>query len=368
MNRIDEKDIIKKVKDKLQTNGFDDRQMLENFQLNVKGRNLHFDLVVLSSDNRKIIVFEIKKFTRINSSQLAQLYDYLLESEQFTSIQLFTIDDSYNVNLFLSNELENRKSNITIPRRKDWDNTFIPETKIFHFKGTRDVSLLALTSYLVATTQNYFKFLNLNKLLELYILGDIKDSQVYLSKSTKYNYYYESITDDFEYARSSVILGNKSHAELFWTDFIKLSNPMFLIERNGRLTPIFDFKSSDLKIKRIEVNSPPLIDVEGIANAGISLWYAQDRRAEEHEIHTLRVRQLELQNENLELQNETLRIMKDRMRNGEISRQEVLDRTNELSNSPLIGYVNNAKQAISLHQNKTNERYDIYLESIDIRV
>jgi len=356
---------IQKLKAKLQANGFDDRQLLENFQLKVKGKKYHFDLVILSNDNRKIIIFKIKNFDQRNQNiekKLTQLYNNLVDGKQFTSIQLFTVDNNLTINLFNPNNIKNQKKDIILPKHNKWDNAYAPETKVFHFKGTRDISLLALTSYLVTTTQNYFKFLNLNKLLELYILDDIKDNQVYLSKSTKYNYYYESITNDFEYARSSVIIGNKSdNAELFWKDFIKLSNPMFLIEREGRLSPIFDFKSSDLKIKKIEVNSPPLIDIEGIVNAGINLYYAQEIRDEGHRIHNLEA-------ENLKLKNEMLRIMNDKIQNGEISKQEVLGRMNELSDSPLIEYVGNAKQAISIQQQKNNERYGIYQESIDIRV
>lgn len=356
--------VINYLKTELYEKGFDDRQILENFQLKIKERNLYFDLVVLSSDNRKIMIFEIKNFTEVDRAKyphLTQLFNNILESGLFDQVSLFIVNQDFNINLFMSNAAEHEKRKVVIPNQKSWDNAYMPETKVFHFKGTRDVSLLALTSYLVTTTQNYFKFLNLNKLLELYILGDIEDSRVYLSKSTKYNYYYESINNDFEYARSSVIMGNKSDAELFWKNFIKLSNPMLLIEKHGKLTPIFDFKSSDLKIKRIEVNSPPLIDVEGIVNAGINLYYAQEKRNEERTIHNLQVEQMELQNE-------MLRIMNDKIKHGEISQEEVIAQAHNLFSTPLVGYIREAQREISLQQQKNNNKYGIYQESIDIRV
>ena len=176
--------IVERLKNELHSKGYKDRQILLEFDSKLKGHHFVFDLVVLSRDNRKIMIFEIgNNFNRFHQ-QCKQYYDVLIKSKNFDSIDFFMVNEDLEIKRFVSNERIYPNSlfghyppyRSTIPYSSEWDDKTLPETRILSFEGSKDISLLALTSYLVTCTQNYFKFLNLDKLLELYILGEIDDS------------------------------------------------------------------------------------------------------------------------------------------------------------------------------------------------
>lgn len=222
------------------------------------------DLFVLSSDEKKAMIFEVSSRFR-PETEASRMHSYLsaVRKRHPGGVELFLY-------LFPGNTLFRFHDGIfeqsLLPRYEDWDEKirFFPQQEV-SLHGAKDISSAQLTEFLFKTTENYQKLLTIKLLEDYFVRENGQDENVFLYKRIKNPFYFE--TNFFlEYQEDQLVfLCRKNDPDEFWRLFRKTKTPHVLIFKENQYWPLVDIKSQDIKIRKIVVDSPPLISFQGLS-------------------------------------------------------------------------------------------------------
>lgn len=270
---------------KLHELGYPESCIFLEFHIQNRKVSLFADLAVISSREKNGFLFEI---CNAKSRPFPYQYHQMLNqvnSRNYTQFEFLLIHENRIYILRDHNWLD-----FEIPQFIDWDLEYSsPNRKSIILVGQRSIPSIQLLDYLNKTINNYNKISTIILLTALFESNTITNSNVLLFRGkSKPISFEDQILTDYSQHESISYIGDKENPDVFWRNFHREHHPIVLIKQEDKLRPVVDVKTQDIKVRRIDVESPPFIDLEGLAKAVDVLFYASERRAEEREATQLR--------------------------------------------------------------------------------
>lgn len=147
---------------------------------------------------------------------------------------------------------------------------------LIKFQGYDGLTSSAISHYLQQTDINYAKLMIIQKICTLIKEGVAPDAFVVASKSADLFATKDNTYDDFE--NFEVLARKEESAQKFWNIINRYHRPVVFYKRNNQHISIFDYQDENrLIIRKIGVNSPVEVNLEGIGSSMIDLYYAAER-------------------------------------------------------------------------------------------
>ena len=147
---------------------------------------------------------------------------------------------------------------------------------LIKFKGHDKLSSSAISHYLQQTDINYAKLMIVQKICTLIKDGVEPDSFVVASKSAELFATKDSTYDDFE--NFEVLARKEESAQKFWNIINRYHRPVVFYKKDNQHIPIFDYQDENrLIIRKLGVNSPVEVNLEGVGSSMVDLYYGAER-------------------------------------------------------------------------------------------